>query len=104
MEKSNIIKDLIQMYVTENYKKYLEINNLKLINESEIPGIVKKLYIEKKSDLKTWLKTCLKKIQGEEYMGDLAFQNLILEIFEDDNLNCKRLENEIILYQKENNK
>ena len=31
MEKSNIIKDLIQMYVTENYKKYLEINNLKLI-------------------------------------------------------------------------
>lgn len=104
MEKSNIIKDLIQMYVTENYKKYLEINNLKLINESEIPDIVKQIYIEKKGDLKIWLKTCLKKIQGEEYMGDLAFQNLILEIFQDDNLNCKRLENEIILYQKENNK
>jgi len=104
MEKSNIIKDLIQMYVTENYKKYLEINNLKLINESEIPDIVKKLYVDKKYDLKIWLKACLKKIQGEEYMGDLAFQNLILEIFQDDNLNCKRLENEIILYQKENNK
>ena len=102
MEKKNPIKDLIKLYVTENYKKYLQENNIKMIEESEISNIIKKLYIEKKPNLKIWLKECLKKLQGEEYMGDLAFQNLILEIFADNNLNCKILENEILSYQKNN--
>ena len=100
MEKKNPIKDLIKLFVTENYKKFLEENNIKFIKENEISDIIKKLYIEKKSDLKIWLRECLKKIQGNDYMGDLAFQNLILEIFQDDNLNCKILENEILSYQK----
>ena len=102
MEKKNPIKDLIKLYVTENYKKYLEENNIKMIEESKISDIIKKLYIGKKSNLKIWLKECLKKLQGDEYIGDLAFQNLILEIFADDNLNCKILENEILAYQKNN--
>ena len=104
MEKKNPIKDLIKLFVTENYKKYLQENNIKFIEESEISEIIKKLYIEKKPKLKIWLRDCLKKMQGNEYMGDLAFQNLILEIFQDDKLNCKILENEILSYQKNNMK
>ena len=32
-EKNNVIKELILLYVTENYKKHLESNNLKKIEE-----------------------------------------------------------------------
>lgn len=100
MEKNNIVKDLIIMFVTENYKEYLKENNLTSINEKEIPNVVNKLYIDKKDKLKVWLKQCLKKIQGDEYMGDLAYQNLLINIFDDDAFNCKRLELELIEYQK----
>ena len=100
MEKNNIVKDLIIMFVTENYKEYIKENNLSKIDEKEIPNVINKLYINKKDKLKVWLKQCLKKIQGDDYMGDLAYQNLLISIFEDDKFNCKRLELELIEYQK----
>ena len=99
MEDNNIIKELILLYVTENYKKYLQENNLTRLDEKKISSVVEKLYIERKQHLKEFLKESLKKLQGNEYMGDLAFQNVLLEIFKDDNLNKKRLELEIKLYQ-----
>ena len=103
-EKNNVIKELILMYVTENYKKYLTENNLKKIDENDIPSVIETIYSEKKKDLKIWLKDCLKKLQKENYMGDLAFNQICLEIFQDDKLNCKILENEILSYQKNNMK
>ena len=39
MEKNNIVKDLIIMFVTENYKKYLKENNIKFIEEKNIEKI-----------------------------------------------------------------
>tara|TARA_A100001015_G_C14936646_1_gene690766 strand:+ start:993 stop:1313 length:321 start_codon:yes stop_codon:yes gene_type:complete len=102
MDKNNTIRDLIIMYVKENYKNYLQENNIESIKESEIPSIVNKLYVEKKNHLKVWLKQCLQKIQGDEYIGDLAFQNIIVEVFQDDKLNCARLVNEIKYYQNNN--
>ena len=46
------------------------------------------------------LKDSLKKMQGENYMGDLVFQNLCLEIFQDDELCKNRLSIEIKLHQQ----
>ena len=103
MDKNNTIRDLIIMFVKENYKKYLEENNIEKIQVNEIENIVKLIYVDKKTNLKIWLKQCLKKIQGSDYIGDLAYQNIMLEIFQDDNLNCKRLENEIKYYQENSN-
>ena len=48
MDKNNTIRDLIIMYVKENYKNYLQQNNIESIKESEIPSIVNKLYVEKR--------------------------------------------------------
>lgn len=101
--KSNLIKELIFMYVTENYKKYLVDNKFKKLDDKEIPNIIETIYIEKKKDLKIWLKDCLKKIQGNDYMGDLAFNQICLEIFQDDNYCKERLVLEIKLYQEKNN-
>ena len=102
-EKNNIIKELILLYVTENYKKYLEKNNIKFIDEDKIPPVIESIYTEKKKDLKIWLKECLKKLQNENYMGDLAFNQICLEIFQDDKLCKERLILEIKLYQEKNN-
>ena len=59
-------------------------------------------FMSKKENLKVWLKECLKKIQGDDY-NRFTYQNIILEIFQDDKLNCVRLQNEIKYFQ-ENNK
>lgn len=102
-EKNNLIKELILMYVTENYKKYLLDNNLNKIEEKDLCSVIETIYTEKKKDLKVWLKDCLKKIQKENYMGDMAFNQICLEIFQDDKLCKERIILEIKLYQEKNN-
>ena len=100
MEKNNLIKELIIFFVTENYKKYIEDNDLKSIQENQLPSIIDKLYIEKKSKLKEFLKSSLKQIQKDEYIGDYALNNICFEIFSDDELCKNRLINEIKYHQK----
>ena len=48
MDKNNTIRDLIIMFVKENYKKYLEQEKINYIQEKDIPGVVNKIYVEKK--------------------------------------------------------
>ena len=77
--------------------------NLKFLPQNKIKSIIELLYIEKKKDLKQFLKDSLKEIQKNEYMGDLAVNTLCIEIFNDDELNKNRLSNEIHKYQTDNN-
>ena len=102
MDKNNIVKELILFYVTENYKKILLENKIKKIDEDKIPIIVEELYSERKEHLKIFLKDSLKRLQGEDYMGDLVLKNLCLDIFQDDELCKERLILEIKLYQEKN--
>jgi uncharacterized membrane-anchored protein YjiN (DUF445 family) len=99
MDKSNIIRDLIIFYVTENYKKYINDNNLKKIEENNIPTVIDSLYSEKKSDIKKFIKMSLKKIQKDEYIGDLVVNNICMEVFSDDIVCKQRLIEEIKLFQ-----
>jgi hypothetical protein len=98
-----LIQDLIFFYVKENYKKYLEINNLKLIHENKIPSVIDELYIDKKHKLKPFLKSSLKEILKDDYMGDLVVDNICYDIFNDDQLCKNRLIIEIKLYQNKLN-
>ena len=100
MDKNNLVKELILFYVTENYKKYILDKNIESINEDQIPSVIEELYSDRKQHLKVFLKESLKKMQGNDYMGDLVFQNLCLEIFQDDELCKKRLILEIKLFQE----
>ena len=101
MDKNNLVKELILFYVTENYKQYILDNNIESINEDQIPSVIEELYSDRKQHLKIFLKESLKKMQGKDYMGDLVFQNLCLEIFQDDELCINRIITEINLYQKD---
>ena len=101
---NKIIQDLIFFYVKENYKKYLEDHNIVSIPDKEIYDVVNNIYINKKTHLKGFLKDSLKKIQKEEYIGDLIINNICYEIFNDDELCKHRLYTEIKLFQDTKNK
>ena len=50
--------------------------------------------------MKEFLKTSLKKIMKEEYIGDLFVTNVCNDIFQDDALCVNRIIQEIQLYQR----
>ncbi len=93
------IKDLIQFYIKENYKKYLTENNIKIIPVDNIPDVIEKLYTEKKEHLKGFIKSSLKIMLKDDYPGDQTITNLTMNIFSDDELCKNRLCLEIKAYQ-----
>ena len=98
-----LIQDLIFFYVKENYKKYLQEKNIKIIDDNKLPSIIDELYIEKKNHLKKFLKNSLQEIMKQEYIGDLIVDNICYDIFNDDKLCKNRLILEIQLYQQKIN-
>ena len=95
-----LIRDLIMFYVKENYNTYLSDNSISSIPESDIDMVINNLYSERKEHLKVFIKTSLKKIMKEEYIGDLFVNNILIDIFRDDDLCKNRIKMEIKDYQK----
>ena len=95
-----LIQDLILFFVKENYNKYLSDNEIKKIQDDQIEFVVKKIYQEKKSNIKEFLTTSLKKIMGEDYIGDLFVNNICNDIFRDDELCTNRIIMEIKNFQR----
>lgn len=98
---NKLIQDLIMFYVKENYNHHLQKNNLEKIPTDEIRNVVVSIYTDKKDHLKDFLKTSLKELMKDDYIGDLALLNICNEIFEDDGLCVNRLTMEIENYQNE---
>ena len=94
-----MIKDLIIFYVKENYNKYLEDNNLKQIDENEISNIVNQLYIDRKEHLNDFILNSMNHLLKDNYPGDNHINNILREIFKDDDLCKNKLIKEIIKYQ-----
>jgi hypothetical protein len=98
---NKLIQDLIMFYVKENYNHHLKKNDLDKIPTDEIRNVVVSIYSDKKDHLREFLKTSLKELMKDDYIGDLALLNICNEIFEDDNLCVNRLTMEIENYQTE---
>ena len=97
------ISDLIHFYVKTNYEKYLNDNNIKIIPESEINTIIYSLYDDRKSHIQMFILESLRtlyKDKTEEYPGDRTVKNILLNIFQDDELCKTRLSSEIKLHQQ----
>ena len=95
-----LIQDLIMFYVKENYNNHLLEHNITLIPEEELESVIENLYSQRKDHLKGFIKESLKKIMGDEYIGDLVVNNLLIDIFRDDELCKNRIKLEISEYQK----
>lgn len=95
-----LIRDLIMFYVKENYNQYLSENSITSIPDTDIDKVINNLYSERKEHLKVFIKESLKKIMKEEYIGDLVLNNILIDIFRDDDLCKNRIRMEIVEYQK----
>lgn len=103
MSLQNTIRDLIQFYVKTNYEKYLTDNSIQTIPEGEIDKVIHSLYDDRKSHIQTFILDSLKtlyKDEQSEYPGDSTVKNILLNIFQDDELCKNRLSCEIKLHQQ----
>ena len=103
MSLQNNIRDLIHFYVKTNYEKYLSEKDIKIIPESEIDNIIHSLYDDRKSHIQIFILESLKtlyKDKQSEYPGDSTVKNILLNIFQDDELCKNRLSCEIKLHQQ----
>lgn len=94
------IRDLIHFYVKENYNHHLQKNELTFIKEEEIPTVVDQLYTVKKDHIQVFVKDSLKVMLQEEMPDEYIINNLLSEIFRDDELCKNRLIMEIKLHQQ----
>ena len=94
------IRDLIHFYVKENYNHHLQKNELTFIKEEDIPAVVDQLYTVKKDHIQVFVKDSLKVMLQEEMPDEYIINNLLSEIFRDDELCKNRLIMEIKLHQQ----
>ena len=94
------IRDLIHFYVKENYNHHLQNNELTFIKEEDIPTVVDQLYTVKKDHIQVFVKDSLKVMLQEEMPDEYIINNLLSEIFRDDELCKNRLIMEIKLHQQ----
>tara|TARA_Y100000768_G_C23869849_1_gene629914 strand:- start:56 stop:397 length:342 start_codon:yes stop_codon:yes gene_type:complete len=94
------IRDLIHFYVKENYNHHLQKNELTFIKEEDIPAVVDQLYTVKKDHIQVFVKDSLKVMLQDEMPDEYIINNLLSEIFRDDELCKNRLIMEIKLHQQ----
>ena len=96
------IKDLIYFYVKTNYDNYLKENNIQYIQDEKINSVITELFESRKDHIKEFIKQSLKKLlKSDEYPGDQTIQNVLLNIFQDEELCKNRLIVEIKLHQQQ---
>ena len=99
----NQVKELLIFYVKTHYNNYLQAKNIDKIPEDEIELVVNKIYKERKNHTRTFIINGLKTLLNDEYPGDAVINNIVNEIFDDDDLCINKLILEIKLHQTKHN-
>ena len=99
---TNLIRDIVFYYIKYYYDKHLEENKLKRLSDEEISPFVDKLFNDNPQKMKKYIRTSLKKNQGDDY-NSMVVENILLEMFDDIEFAKNRLINEISSYQGNEN-
>ena len=92
------IRNIFFYYIKTRYNDYIFKNNIKFIPENDIYNVISSLYNEEKKPLQEFIRNCLKEMLTDNYPETIV-ENIIFEIFEDQELAINRVSLEIKKYQ-----
>jgi len=104
MSKTSIIdtiKQCIFTIIEEEYKNYLKLNNILLIEDSKLLQIVTEFYTSNVKNIKSRIRELLKEKYNEDYNSGLV-ENILLDIFQEKTMNIMKIVNELTLIQNKN--
>ena len=101
MSLTSDITNIISKFITEKYQNYLQEYNILLIKDENINTIIIKFYEENKNSLKNIIRSELKEKYKENYPSS-SIENIILDIFQDKELNVEKTVKEILYIQNNN--
>jgi hypothetical protein len=94
-----MVRDITYYFIKYYYDKELQTTNQHILPESQLKDMIDRLYLEKASELKKYIRDTLKENLGESY-SSLATENILLEMFNDPEYSKQRVLLEIVEYQK----
>lgn len=100
---STLIRDIVFYYIKYYYDKHLNDNNIKYIDDKDVPNFVDNLYVNKEKHLKDYIRKSLKENLKEDY-NKVVVENILMEMFDDIEYCKTRIISEIKLYQENENK
>ena len=104
MSKINIIdtiKNSIFTIIEEEYKNYLKLNNILLIEDFKLLLIVTEFYNSNIKNIKYKIREILKDKYSEDYNSGLI-ENILLDIFQEKDINIIKIINELTTIQNKN--
>jgi len=95
---AEMVKDITYFYIKYYYEKELKDTNQLFLSETDLKKMIEKLYNEKSSELKKYIRDTLKENLKEKY-SSFSVENIILEMFSDPEFSKHRVYLEIISFQ-----
>ena len=96
---ADMVKDITYFYIKYYYEKELADTNKAKLSENDLKNMINKLYLEKSSDLKKYIRDTLKENLKENY-SSFSTENILLEMFSDPEYSKHRVFLEIMNFQK----
>ena len=96
---ADMIKDITYFYIKYYYEKELTDTKQQTLSENDLKNMINKLYFEKTSELKKYIRDTLKENLKETY-SSFSVENILLEMFSDPEMSKRRVYLEIMDYQK----
>lgn len=95
---ADMVKDITYFYIKYYYEKELTDTNQNKLSEENLKSMINRLYIEKATDLKKYIRDTLKENLKEKY-SSFSTENILLEMFSNPEYSKHRVFLEIMNYQ-----
>ena len=95
---ADMVKDITYFYIKYYYEKELTDTKQDKLNENDLKNMINKLYVEKTSELKKYIRDTLKENLKDNY-SSFSTENILLEMFSDPEYSKHRVFLEIMNFQ-----